>query len=109
MLTCLWLGALAVMPADPARDDGPARKAAETCLKAIHDKDWKGLAAHLHPDSLAAFKDAVAPALKRAAKGAPEGLRDAAALSLLEGLDAEKLLKLPPKDFLPAFLGPTLD
>jgi len=104
----LLLGAAPVAPAAPAPDDeAAARKAAESCLEAIRQGDWKALAGRLDPDSLKELKAKVAPALKRAARGG-EDLQSGFVLGLLDGADPEKLLALPPEEFFAAFTAATL-
>jgi hypothetical protein len=104
----LLLSAPRVAPAAPAPDDeGAARKVAETCLGAIHRRDWKALAAHLDPESLRELKATVAPALKRAAKGGAEDFQAGVVLGMLGGADPEKLLALPPREFFVAFTAAT--
>lgn len=97
----------------PAWDEAAAQKAAEVCFEAIRKRDWKALAASLHPDSLEAFKTKVTPALKRAAAprvdkdGVPD-FQDGIVLILLEKADPKGLLALPPKEFFAAFVKATL-
>jgi hypothetical protein len=105
-------GAARAVPAPNAGDEEAVRKAAQTCLAALRKGDWKALAGHIHPESLAAFKAAVAPALKRAAApqvgkdGVPD-FRDSILLGLLEGAEPKKLLALPPREFFAAFVQAT--
>jgi hypothetical protein len=95
--------------AAPAPDgEAAARKVAETCLDAIRQRDWKALSAHLDPESLRELKAAVAPALKRAAKGGAEDFQAGFVLGALGGADPEKLLALPPREFFAAFTAAAL-
>jgi hypothetical protein len=96
-------------PAPNAVDEEAVRKAADACLAALRKSDWKALAGQVHPESLAAFKKALTPALKRAAApqvdkdGIPD-FQSSTLLGLLEGADPKKLLPLPPREFFAALV-----
>jgi hypothetical protein len=122
MKTYLHIGIVALLlaacfaPAAPAPDDGgddAVRKAADACFNAISERNWKALAAQLHPESLEEFKAAVAPALRRAAtprvgkKGIPD-FQDGIVLGMLDEADPKKLLAMPPREFFAAFVEATL-
>jgi hypothetical protein len=107
------LTAALVAPAAPVEGDEAAREAAEVCLKAIRDRDWKALARQTHPESLEAFKAALTPALKRAAAGsdgkdASRDLQVSTTLAVLGDADPKKLLAMAPEEFLAAFAEATL-
>jgi hypothetical protein len=100
-------GALAA-PVSEGGSEAAAREAAESCLEAIRKRDWKALADRLEPASLHSFKDAVTPALKRAAKDGGKDFQAGVVLGVLGEADPEKLLTLPPKEFFVALTKATV-
>jgi hypothetical protein len=118
MSLSVHVAVLALLPVTPATLAAPTpdaggeeeiRKAAEAALEAIHNQNWKALAANISTEDLERFKAAVTPALKHAAAqpldkdGLPEP-RDQIILGMLGGADPKELLALPPKEFFAAFV-----